>query len=71
MKDFNTFTAPADYIADGTPIIDQEFQYLDQPGHFARFIKNETMNQIYQENPTGDLFGLWERVPGYVTQGSP
>jgi hypothetical protein len=70
-KDFKTFTPPADYIADGTPVIDQEFQYLGQPGHFTRFIKNETVNQIYQENTTGGLLGSWERVPGYVTSGSP
>jgi hypothetical protein len=70
-KNFKTFTPPADYIADGTPVIDQEFQYLGQPGHFTRFIKNETVNQVYQENTTGGLFGSWKRVPGYVTAGSP
>ncbi|UPX14554.1 uncharacterized protein EKO05_0005032 [Ascochyta rabiei] len=69
-KDFVTFTAPADCIADGTPVIDQEFQYLGQPGQFTRFIKNETINQIYQENTTGGLFGSWERIPGYTTAGS-
>ncbi|KAF3036033.1 hypothetical protein E8E12_002576 [Didymella heteroderae] len=70
-EDFKTFAPPADYIADGTPVIDQEFQYLGQPGYFSRFIKNETVNQVYQEKTTGGLFGSWERVPGYVTAGSP
>ncbi|KAJ4315321.1 hypothetical protein N0V94_006017 [Neodidymelliopsis sp. IMI 364377] len=70
-KDFVTFTPPADYIAEGTPVIDQEFQYLGEPGHYTRFIKNETVNQIYQENTTGGLFGSWERIPGYVVSGSP
>ena len=70
-KDFKTFTPPADYIAHGTPVIDQEFQYLGKPGHFTRFIKNETVNQVYQESTTGGLFGSWKRVPGYVTAGSP
>ncbi|KAJ4343940.1 hypothetical protein N0V95_006517 [Ascochyta clinopodiicola] len=71
-KDFNTFSAPKDYLAPAdTPVIDQEFQYLGQRGHFTRFIKNETTLQVYQENTTGGLFGTWKRVPGYVTSGSP
>lgn len=71
-KDFSTFSTPKDYVAPpGTPVIDQEFQYLGEPGHFARFIKNETTLQVYQENTTGGLFGSWTRVPGYITSGSP
>jgi hypothetical protein len=71
-KDFKTFSAPKDYVAPtNTPVIDQEFQYLGQKGHFTRFIKNETTLQVYQENTTGGLFGTWTRVPGYVTSGSP
>lgn len=71
-KDFITFSKPADYIASGTPVIDQEFLPLDgSPGHFTRFIKNETVNQVYQETSTNGLFGAWKRTPGYVTTGSP
>lgn len=71
-KDFTTFSAPQDYYApSGTPVIDQEFQYLGTPGHFARFIKNETVNQVWQETTNGGLFGAWTRVPGYVREGSP
>ncbi|KAH6692199.1 family 43 glycoside hydrolase [Plectosphaerella plurivora] len=71
-KDFVTFSAPADYHAlPDTPLIDQEFQYLGTPGAYARFLKNETVNQVYQETTTGGLFGEWERVPGYVRPESP
>ncbi|RDW65134.1 glycoside hydrolase family 44 protein [Coleophoma cylindrospora] len=66
-KDFTTFTTPQDYIklAD-TPLIDQEFQYLGTPGHFARFLKNETGSHVYQELTTEGLFGTWTRVAGFV-----
>ncbi|KAL5315760.1 hypothetical protein ACEPPN_016631 [Leptodophora sp. 'Broadleaf-Isolate-01'] len=71
-KDFTTFSEPQDYISlPDTPLIDQEFQYLGTPGHFTRFLKNETVNQIYQETTTGGLFGNWERIPGYVSPLSP
>ncbi|KAF1957039.1 endo-1,4-beta-xylanase-like protein, partial [Byssothecium circinans] len=71
-KDFTTFSSAKDYAApSGTPVIDQEFQYLGTPGHYARFIKNETVNQVYQEMTTGGIFGSWSRIPGYVTSGSP
>ena len=71
-KDFTTFSAPQDYLAPAeTPVIDQEFQYLGTPGHYARFVKNETVNQIYQETTTGGLLGTWERIPGYVRPESP
>lgn len=71
-KDFVSFSAPADYHAlPDTPLIDQEFQYLGTSGAYARFLKNETVNQVYQENTTGGLFGEWKRVPGYVRPESP
>ncbi|KAL6707354.1 hypothetical protein ACN47E_004133 [Coniothyrium glycines] len=71
-KDFKDLSAPKDYYAPaGTPVIDQEFQYLGTPGHYARFIKNETVNQVWQENTTGGLFGEWTRLPGYVKDGAP
>ncbi|KAF5636317.1 arabinase [Fusarium sp. NRRL 25303] len=71
-KDFKTFSAPKDYHApEGTGLIDQEFQYLGKPGHFARFLKNETINKVYQETTTTGLFGTWTRVPGYVRPESP
>jgi hypothetical protein len=66
-KDFVTFAAAKDYVALAeTPLIDQEFQYLGKPGNFARFLKNETVNQVYVEKTTGGLFGSWTRTPGYV-----
>ncbi|KAG4424316.1 hypothetical protein IFR04_002557 [Cadophora malorum] len=71
-KDFRTFSAPQDYLAPpDTPVIDQEFQYLGTRGHYARFIKNETVLQVYQEITTDGLFGTWERVEGYVSSLSP
>ncbi|KAM0374199.1 hypothetical protein ACHAPK_003909 [Fusarium culmorum] len=71
-KDFVKFSAPKDYHApEDTGLIDQEFQYLGKPGHFVRFLKNETVNQVYQESTTTGLFGTWTRVPGYVRPESP
>ncbi|WXC63699.1 hypothetical protein SNK03_009512 [Fusarium graminearum] len=71
-KDFVKFSAPKDYHApEGTGLIDQEFQCLGKPGHFVRFLKNETVNQVYQESTTTGLFGTWTRVPGYVRPESP
>lgn len=71
--DFVSFSAPQDYLAlDGTPLIDQEFQYLGQPDHWARFLKNETLNQVYQETTTTGLFSTdWTRIDGYVRPESP
>ncbi|POS73053.1 glycoside hydrolase family 43 [Diaporthe helianthi] len=70
--DFETFSPPQDYVAlPDTPLIDQEFQYLGTPCAYARFLKNETVNQVYQETTTGGLFGQWDRVPGYVSSLSP
>lgn len=70
--DFETFSAARDYLAlPDTPLIDQEFQYLGAGGAYVRFLKNETVNQVYQESTTGGLFGEWARVPGYVSSLSP
>ncbi|RDI80228.1 hypothetical protein Vi05172_g9736 [Venturia inaequalis] len=70
-KDFTTFTPAKDYIESDIPLIDQEFQYLGKPGHYARFLKNELLNQVYQETTTEGLFGTWTRIPGYVVNESP
>jgi hypothetical protein len=71
-KDFSSFGHAKDYInLPGTPLIDQEFQYSGKPGHFARFLKNETVNKVYQEMSTTGLFGQWKRISGYVRPESP
>ncbi|KAI0409858.1 family 43 glycoside hydrolase [Xylaria palmicola] len=70
-QDFVTFSAPQDYHAlPDTPLIDQEFLRTGTDS-FTRFLKNETVNQVYQENTTGGLFGSWTRVPGYLRPESP
>lgn len=71
--DFVTFSSPSDYIAlSDTPLIDQEFQYLGAAGSYARFLKNETVNQVYEETTAGGLFGAWARAgAGYVSDESP
>ncbi|KAI0599090.1 family 43 glycoside hydrolase [Biscogniauxia sp. FL1348] len=71
--DFASFSAADDYLAlADTPLIDQEFQYLGTPGSYARFLKNETVNQIYQETTMEGLFGSWTRASaGYVSDRSP
>ncbi|OTB04722.1 glycoside hydrolase family 43 protein [Hypoxylon sp. CI-4A] len=70
--DFATFSEPQDYLAlSDTPLIDQEFQYLGTEGAFARFFKNETSQQIFQEVTTDGLFGTWTRVGDYATTDSP
>lgn len=70
-QDFTTFSAPQDYLAlNDTPLIDQEFLSTGA-GSFTRFLKNETVNQVYQETTTSGLFGTWDRVPGYVRPESP
>ena len=71
-KDFVNFSAPQDYLAlEDTPLIDQEFQSLGGGDRWARFLKNETVNQIYQEISEDGIFGTWRRVPGYVRPESP
>ncbi|KAF4960024.1 hypothetical protein FGADI_1298 [Fusarium gaditjirri] len=54
-----------------TGLIDQEFLYLGKPGHFACFLKNDTINKVYQKTTTTGRFGTWTRVPGYVRPESP
>lgn len=70
-KDFASFTSARDYIKADIPLIDQEFQYLGAPGQYARLLKNEKNNQVYQEVTKGGLFGEWRRIPGYVTNEDP
>jgi hypothetical protein len=71
-RDFTNFSPAKDYInLPDVPLIDQEFQYLGIPGHFARFLKNERTKKVYQEVTTTGLFGQWTRNPGYVTDGNP
>lgn len=71
-QDFATFSAAGDWVAlADTPLIDQELQNLGEPGTWARFLKNETTLQVYQETTTEGLFGTWTRVPGYVRDESP
>lgn len=70
--DFATFSAPQDYVAlPDTPLIDQEFQNLGSADSWARFLKNETTLQVYQETSDDGLFGTWTRIPGYVRNESP
>ena len=75
-RDFASFGVPEDYLAPAdTPVIDQEFQKLgsaDDGATWARFIKNETTNQVSVETTTeAGLFGAWTRVRGYVRDESP
>jgi hypothetical protein len=70
-KDFSTFTLAKEYIKSDIPLIDQEFQYLGKPGHYACFLKNEEENKIYQEMTTKGLFGFWNRIPGYIVNEAP
>ncbi|KAM5348277.1 hypothetical protein ACJ41O_008101 [Fusarium nematophilum] len=71
-RDFVNFSPPRDYHAPpNTPLIDQEFQYLGKPGAYARFLKNETVNKVYQETTEDGIFGTWTRVPGYVRPETP
>ncbi|KAL4804690.1 putative arabinosidase [Aspergillus unguis] len=72
--DFVTFSSPEDYVAldaENIPLIDQEFLYLGEEGHYARFLKDENVLHVYQETTTEGLFGSWSRSPspddsGYI-----
>ncbi|KAK5654916.1 hypothetical protein OQA88_6672 [Cercophora sp. LCS_1] len=70
-KDFITFSAPTDYLApSGVSIIDQEFLPLEQPGHYARFYKDETAgSRVVIEISTDGLFGTWKRVGNVRSEG--
>lgn len=74
-SDFKSFSPPQDYLSlEDTPVIDQEFAYLGTPNHWTRFLKNETVNQVYQETTTSGLFAgpeEWTRVEGYVREENP
>jgi len=66
-KDFITFTTPRDYLAPaGSAVIDQEFLSLGQPGHYARFYKDESAgSHVVIETTSNGLFGEWTRL-GHV-----
>jgi hypothetical protein len=66
-KDFVTFTAPRDYLAPaGSAVIDQEILSLGQPGHYARFYKDESAgSHVVIETTSNGLFGKWTRL-GHV-----
>jgi len=70
-KDFSSFTPARDYIRSDVPLIDQEFQYLGKPKHYARFVKNEKENRVYVEISNDGIFGKWTRVGNYITNDSP
>lgn len=71
-RDFVTFAPARDYVAPANlPVIDQEIQHLGAPGHYARFIKDETQNRMYQETTTEGLFGRWTRRRGFVRPETP
>lgn len=60
-----SFSKPADYVAldaENIPLIDQEFLYLGNEGHYARFLKDENVLHVYQETTTGGLFDEWTRT---------
>ncbi|KAL4905548.1 hypothetical protein BDW74DRAFT_177918 [Aspergillus multicolor] len=65
--DFITFSEAADYVAldnENIPLIDQEFLFLGDEGHYARFLKDENVLHVYQETTTSGLFGEWTRTEG-------
>ncbi|KAL4946588.1 hypothetical protein BDV06DRAFT_233162 [Aspergillus oleicola] len=72
--DFVKISAPSDYVAldaENVPLIDQEFLYLGEEGHYARFLKDENVLHVYQEITTDGIFGTWTRSPspddsGYI-----
>lgn len=70
-KDFVTFTTPRDYLAPAqNSIIDQEFLYLGQPGHYARFYKDESAGSHVMIEITSDgLFGTWTRLGSVRGEG--
>ncbi|KAK1228484.1 hypothetical protein PQX77_008463 [Marasmius sp. AFHP31] len=66
-NDFRTFTTAQIYINANVPVIDLTILPLGGSS-YARFIKDENVNKIYQENSNNGLFGTWTRIgSGYVT----
>lgn len=73
-SDFKTFTAPDTYIDQApTDIIDMTL--LPYPGStdtFLRFLKDETLKDVFVEYSTTGLFGTWTRPGGsgaYIRSG--
>jgi len=72
--DFKTFSTPQTYLdRPDEGLIDQDFQYLGQSGHFSRFIKSEKLSKVYQEVTTDGIMSknAWIRIggsTGYVTE---
>ncbi|KAK1228485.1 hypothetical protein PQX77_008464 [Marasmius sp. AFHP31] len=64
-NDFRTFTAAQIYIAASVPVIDLTILPLGGSS-YARFIKDENVNRIYQENSNNGLFGTWTRVGNVI-----
>ncbi|KAG7095761.1 hypothetical protein E1B28_006466 [Marasmius oreades] len=62
-NDFRTFTAAQPYIAASWPVIDLTILSLGGSS-YARFVKDETINRIYEERSNNGLFGTWTRVGG-------
>ncbi|KAF3761733.1 family 43 glycoside hydrolase [Cryphonectria parasitica EP155] len=65
-SDFQTFTAPQTYIDySPTDIIDLTIlPYPDSSDTFLRFLKDETLKDVFVEYSTTGLFGTWTRPGG-------
>jgi hypothetical protein len=66
-KDFKSFSSPRDYLVfPKNSIIDQEFLFLGQKDHYARFYKDESSgSHVAIDISSTGIFGNWSRV-GYV-----
>lgn len=65
-SDFNTFTEPQTYIDySPTDIIDLTIlPYRNDTNSFLRFMKDETLKDVFVEYSTTGLFGTWTRPGG-------
>lgn len=65
-SDFKTFTAPQTYIDYApTNIIDLTIlSYPNDANTFLRFLKDETLKNVFVEYSTTGLFGTWTRPGG-------
>ncbi|KAI0465867.1 glycoside hydrolase family 43 protein [Xylaria cf. heliscus] len=65
-SDFNTFTAPQTYIDySPTNIIDLDILPLDSEGkNYLRFMKDESIKNVFMEHSSNGLFGPWTRAGG-------